>query len=55
MKRYAPHILTLLEPNFRYLLVCLKWIPNHQGGPPYLVTHEEIKSIYGNHILLKIF
>ena len=52
-KRYAPHVLSLLEPHFRYLLVCLKWIPDHRGGPPYLVTHDEIKSLFG--IIIGLF
>lgn len=45
--RYARHILSLLAPGGRMLLVSLDYDPSRMNGPPHAVPSEEVRRHYG--------
>jgi len=45
--RYAAHLLSLLPPGGRILLVTMIYEQRHYSGPPFSVTEEEVRGLYG--------
>ena len=45
--RYAAHLLSLLEPGARLLLITLDYDPGEMEGPPYTVSPAEVKLLFG--------
>uniref|UniRef100_A0A8B9WVM7 Thiopurine S-methyltransferase n=1 Tax=Bos mutus grunniens TaxID=30521 RepID=A0A8B9WVM7_BOSMU len=47
-KRYSDVMLSLTRPGFRYLLSVLSYDPTKHAGPPFYVTDEEVKKLFGS-------
>lgn len=45
--RYAAHLLSLLPPGGRILLVTLAYDQSLQAGPPFSVPDDEVRALYG--------
>ena len=45
--RYAPHLCALLPPGARLLLVTFEYDQSLAAGPPFSVTADEVRSLFG--------
>ncbi len=47
-KKYAEHLIQLLPRTARILLICMEYPQSEMDGPPFSVSHEELKQLYNN-------
>ncbi|XP_018587323.1 probable thiopurine S-methyltransferase [Scleropages formosus] len=47
-QRYAALIVTLMDKDCRYLLDTLLYNPELYGGPPFFVSDEDVRNLFGS-------
>ncbi|WP_339497401.1 thiopurine S-methyltransferase [Pseudomonas sp. EA_15y_Pfl1_P101] len=52
--QYAEHLNTLLRPGCQGLLITLDYDQTQKAGPPFAVTDEEVKVLFGADWALKV-
>ena len=52
--QYAEHLNTLLRPGCQGLLITLDYDQTQKSGPPFAVTHDEVKVLLGSHWALAV-
>lgn len=52
--QYAEHLNTLLRPGCQGLLITLDYDQTQKAGPPFAVTDEEVKVLFGEDWALKV-
>ncbi|CRM24836.1 MULTISPECIES: thiopurine S-methyltransferase [Pseudomonas] len=52
--QYAEHLNTLLRPGCQGLLITLDYDQTQKAGPPFAVTHDEVKVLLGSHWALAV-
>ena len=45
--KYAAHLIHILPKSSKTLLICMEYDQKEMSGPPYSVTPEELKQLYG--------
>ena len=52
-EQYAAHLHTLLRPGCQGLLITLDYDQTQKAGPPFAVTDDEVKGLFGSHWTLE--
>ncbi|TFY92072.1 thiopurine S-methyltransferase [Pseudomonas kairouanensis] len=52
--QYAEHLNGLLQPGCLGLLITLDYDQAQKAGPPFAVTHEEVRVLLGSHWALEV-
>ncbi|MBW8126428.1 MULTISPECIES: thiopurine S-methyltransferase [Pseudomonas] len=52
--QYAEHLNTLLRPGCQGLLITLDYDQTQKAGPPFAVTHDEVKVLLSSHWALAV-
>ena len=48
-ERYAMHMVSLLAPGTKILLVAFDYPQSEMNGPPFAVSPDEVEALYGSH------
>lgn len=46
---YTRHLLSILPPSTQILLITLDYPQSEMSGPPFAVSEDEVKELYGKH------
>lgn len=52
--QYAEHLHQLLRPGCQGLLITLDYDQTQKAGPPFAVTDDEVKVLFGSHWTLRV-
>lgn len=52
--RYSQHMLNVLPPATKIMLISFDYPQSEMQGPPYAVSHDEIKSLYQPHAEIQL-
>jgi thiopurine S-methyltransferase len=52
-RRYAGHMASLLAPGTRMLLLTIEYDQSQMDGPPFSVTEDEVRELYGENFSIE--